>query len=409
MSILAGMRVVEGSAFVAVPLAGMTLAQMGAEVIRFDRIGGGLDAQRWPVAPNKRSLFWSGLNKGKKSFAVDMKSTEGRELISQIITADGVDAGLFLTNLPVNGWTDYATLKILRDDLIMVTLLGDRHGRPQVDYTVNPSVGIPYMTGSPEMSDPVAHALPAWDVIAGNICVSTLLAAERNRLRGFGGQHVVLTLKDVAAATVGHLGMIADVTLNQSDRQKYGNSLYGAYGQDFVCADGRRVIVIGLTLRQWQGLISVTGLQKSITELEKSISVSLDHESNRWRYREEITALLKPWFAVRKVEDFETEFNAKGLTWSEFKTLKEAMAEDSDLSVENPLFENVLHPDIGEYLTPRFPATFSRSSSVEPTAAPELGAHTEEILSDIVGLSDRTIGALLDRGIVASSKYTKSL
>ncbi|MGR3493504.1 MAG: CoA transferase, partial [Shimia sp.] len=108
--ILNGLRVVEGSAFVAVPLAGMTLAQMGAEVIRFDRIEGGLDAGRWPVTPSGRSLFWAGLNKGKKSVAVDMRTPEGREVISRIITAPGDDAGLFLTNLRVRGWMDYETL-----------------------------------------------------------------------------------------------------------------------------------------------------------------------------------------------------------------------------------------------------------------------------------------------------------
>ena len=58
--LLKGMRIVEGSAFVAVPLAGMTLAQMGAEVIRFDRIGGGLDAGRLPLAPSGQSLFGRG-------------------------------------------------------------------------------------------------------------------------------------------------------------------------------------------------------------------------------------------------------------------------------------------------------------------------------------------------------------
>ena len=63
---LQGMRVVEGSAFVAVPLAGMTLAQMGADVIRFDRLQGGLDARRWPVTDEGASLFWAGMNKGKR-------------------------------------------------------------------------------------------------------------------------------------------------------------------------------------------------------------------------------------------------------------------------------------------------------------------------------------------------------
>ena len=85
--ILTGMRVVEGSTFVAVPLAGMTLAQMGVEVIRFDRIEGGLDANRWPVAPSGASHFGAGLNKGKKSVAVNMKAPEGRDLITCIITA----------------------------------------------------------------------------------------------------------------------------------------------------------------------------------------------------------------------------------------------------------------------------------------------------------------------------------
>ena len=97
-TILQGMRVVEGSAFVAVPFAGMTLAQMGADVIRFDRIGGGLDAKRWPVAPNGNSYFWAGMNKGKRSVALDVKTPQGREIAQEIICAPGEDAGLFITN-----------------------------------------------------------------------------------------------------------------------------------------------------------------------------------------------------------------------------------------------------------------------------------------------------------------------
>jgi 2-methylfumaryl-CoA isomerase len=69
--ILKGFRVVEGSAFVAMPLGGMTLAQLGADVIRFDPIGGGLDYTRWPVTlDGKQSLFWAGFNKGKRSRSI---------------------------------------------------------------------------------------------------------------------------------------------------------------------------------------------------------------------------------------------------------------------------------------------------------------------------------------------------
>lgn len=138
-TVLSGMRVVEGSAFVAVPLAGMTLAQMGADVIRFDRIEGGLDAKRWPVAESGQSHFWAGMNKGKRSIAVNMRSPEGKELITRVITAPGEDAGLFISNLRVRGWMDHETLSQHRNDLIMVTLMGDRLGRPAVDYLSKPN------------------------------------------------------------------------------------------------------------------------------------------------------------------------------------------------------------------------------------------------------------------------------
>ena len=403
--VLKGMRVVEGSAFVAVPLAGMTLAQMGADVIRFDRIGGGLDAGRWPLAPSGQSLFWAGMNKGKRSIAVDMKSPEGRELITRIITAPGDDAGMFLTNLRVRGWMDHETLRQYREDLIMVTLTGDRHGRPQVDYTVNPALGIPDITGPVGEDAPVANALPAWDLIAGNLVVSSLLAAERHRLRSGRGQSVELSLKDVAAATLGHLGMIADATVNQTERGKSGNALYGAYGKDFLCRDGHRVMVIGLTLRQWAALVEVTGTREAMARLATRHGVDLRDEGVRWRLRDEISDILRPWFAARDAEEIEQRLAAAGATWSRFRTVKQAVAEDADLSSANPMFETLHHPGLGTFAVPGCPASYSENGRKPAARPPVLGAHTEEILGDVVGMTDGEIAGLFDRGVVQSPAY----
>ena len=406
--VLKGMRVVEGSAFVAVPLAGMTLAQMGADVIRFDRIGGGLDARRWPVAPSGQSLFWAGMNKGKRSIAVDMKSPEGRELITRVITAPGDDAGLFLTNLRVRGWMDHATLSQHRKDLIMVTLMGDRHGNPQVDYTVNPALGIPEMTGPEGHKDPVANALPAWDLIAGNMVVSALLAAERHRLRTGEGQDVELSLKDVAAATLGNLGMLGDAVVNDAARGKAGNALYGAYGQDFLCADGKRIMVIGLTERQWSGLVKVTETKDAMTELAANTGVDLRDEGVRWKLRHHITAVLKPWFAGRTSTQVAAAFEGAGVTWSKFRSVKEAIVEDPDLSPDNPMFENLHQPGIGTFPVPSAPTTFSAHPRKPAAKASALGAHTEEILGDVVGMDDAEIARLFDTGVVQSPHYAVS-
>ena len=402
--ILSGMRVVEGSAFVAIPLAGMTLAQMGADVIRFDRLEGGLDAGRWPVTRDGKSLFWAGMNKGKRSVAVDLSSPRGRELVTQIITAPGEDAGLFMTNLAVRGWLDHQTLAKHRPDLITVSLRGDRRGRPAVDYTVNPAVGFPDVTGPEGASRPTQSVLPAWDCIAGNMAVSALLSAERYRMRTGRGQEVAFTLKDVAAAMLGHLGIIGDVVVNGSERPKAGNALYGGYGQDFLCADGRRVMVVGLTLRQWENLIKATGIGARITALESVLGHSLAEEGVRFRARAAITTLLAPFFAARRIEDFAAHFDASGVTWSEFRSFSRAVREDPDLSSDNPIFADLYQPGLGRFPVPGLPMDYSELDRQTPVAAPVLGEHTEEVLAEVAGLPDGEIARLFDAGVVTGPR-----
>jgi len=401
MGVLNGLRVVEGSAFVAVPLAGMTLAQMGADVIRFDRLQGGLDAHRWPVTSEGKSLFWAGLNKGKRSIAVDMSRPEGQEIVTALITAPGPDAGCFLTNLRIRGWMDYPALSQRRPDLIMVALAGTRQYGPAVDYTVNPAVGFPHGTGPEGSEEPIAHVLPAWDCISGQMVAMGLLAAERHRLKTGEGQLVEIALKDVAAAMLGNLGIVGEVAVNNFDRPKYGNSLYGAYGQDFVCADGRRVMVIGLTDRQWRGLVKITDTGEAMAALGERLGLDLREEGNRFRARDEITAIFAPWFAARRVADFAESFDAAGLTWSEFRSFAEAVREDPDLSPENPLFSMLEQPGIGTFPVPGSPFDFSALEREAPRPAPILGEHTEAILADVLGLGQRQIGELYDAKVVA--------
>ena len=146
-NILEGLTIIEGSAFIAAPSGGMTVAQLGADVIRFDQIGGGIDYRRWPVDSKGNSLYWHSLNKGKRSIAVDLKSDEGRELIVDLITVAGENRGIFVSNFPARGWLADKKLRDRREDLIYVSLAGDRHGSSALDYTVNSKVGIPFLNG----------------------------------------------------------------------------------------------------------------------------------------------------------------------------------------------------------------------------------------------------------------------
>jgi len=403
VKILEGLRIVEGSAFVAAPLAGMTLAQMGADVIRFDRIRGGLDYERWPVTDKGRSLFWAGLNKGKRSLAVDMATPRGQEVVTRLICAPGEQAGIFLTNLRVRGWMDYDSLRKHREDLIMMSIMGDRSGGPQVDYTVNPAVGFPNATGPEGSTEPTGHLLPAWDCITGQQAALGILAAERHRRLTGRGQLVELALKDMALAMLGNLGIIGEVTINGHDRPKMGNSLYGAYAQDFVCKGVGRVIVVALTVRQWDNLKAATHTQAAFDELATKLGANLSLEGERFKHRHAITAVLKPFFDNRRIEDFAQSFDSRGVTWSRYRSFKEAVEQDPDISTDNPMFSMLEHPGIGSYLTPGNPIAFSDAERVAPTRGPSLGEHTDELLAEI-GFSNTEVAALHDDKIVAGPR-----
>lgn len=222
------------------------------------------------------------------------------------------------------------------------------------------------------------------------------------------GQEVELSLKDVAAAAMGHLGLIGDAVVNEEPRAKSSNALYGAYAQDFICADNERVMVIGLTGRQRSGLVKVTDCVNALAVLEARTGLSLREEANRWQLRHEITAILKPWFAARALSEIGPLFDAMKLTWSTFRTIKEAVAQDPDLSAENPMFEMLDQPGLGRFPVPGAPMTFSSGPRTRPQCAPALGQHTEEVLGDVVGMTDSEMGPLFDKGIVQSPGFSRS-
>jgi len=403
--ILEGLRVVESSAFVACPLGGMTLAQLGADVIRFDPIRGGIDARRWPITKDGKSLYWVGLNKGKRSLAIDASRPEGQELLGELIAAPGAGKGILSTNLRADkGWMSYGELKKRRKDLIMVNLLGSSDGTSSVDYTVNCAAGFPFVTGNHHAEGPprpVNHVLPAWDALAGVNLALAILAAERHRRLTGEGQLVKLALSDIAFAMTGHLGFIQEAEINQEDRKGYGNYLYGAYGSAFETSDGRWLYIVVVTGYMWKELLRVTDLGDAIGAIETKLGLDFKREGDRFLASEEISEPIRAWCAQRTLEEIGATFKGTGVCWGPYRTFRQMLAEDPRVSTANPMFSELEQPGIGRYLVPGSPIDFGAFTREPPRRAPLLGEHTDEILSRDLGLSDSEIGRLRATGIVA--------
>jgi 2-methylfumaryl-CoA isomerase len=403
--LLSGLRVVEGASFIAAPSCCLHMLQMGAEVIRFDPIGGGPDHGRWPKAPGGASLYWEGLNKGKKSIALDLGRPAGRELAQRLAAAPGDSGGLFVTNYPVDGFLAHDKLAALRRDLISLRVMGWADGRPAVDYTVNAAIGIPMMTGPESLGEaPINHVLPAWDLLTGAYAAFALLAAERRRRETGAGQEIRLPLADVALMSLGHIGQIAEVVVGGSDRPRMGNDLFGAFGRDFPIADGR-LMVVGLTRRQWTGLIEALDLKAQVAAIEAELGVSFAaDEGVRFVWRDRLNPLFGAAMASRTEADLGPVFDQLGVCWGPYRTVQSALDDPRVMPPGSPLFSDVAHPSGHSYPTPGPAIDFRGMGRATPPRAPRLGEHTDEVLAEVLGMASGEIGRLHDVGLVAGAK-----
>jgi 2-methylfumaryl-CoA isomerase len=390
---LAGVRIIEISSFVAVPLAGMTLAQLGAEVIRVDPIGGAADYHRWPLTDDGESIYWAGLNKGKRSVAADMRSPDGQDLVQRLIAGSGV----LITNVAGQQWYSYDVLVRLRPDLIHVEVSGRADGGTGVDYTVNAAIGFPMVTGPAELATPVNHVLPAWDVTCGIYTALAVTTALRHRDATGQGQQISIPLENVALATTGNLGFFTEVMINGTARQRIGNSVYGQYGQDFTSCDGASFMIVALTGRHFRDLSELTGTTKAVAALAEMLGADLTDEGQRYMHRDALFGLFNEWFAQHTAQEIAEALSASSVLWDRYRSFDEAAR--GDRVTDNPMFTPLDQPRIGEYLAPGLPMSID---GVYPAAevAPALGDDTAAVLGEWLGLTPDEIARLEDAGTV---------
>ena len=407
-NLLAGLRVIEVSSFVASPTAGLYLAQMGAEVIRVDHVVGGLDYDRAMLTDGGRSLSWENLNRAKKSVALDLQSKAGRALLIELVQQTGV----LITNLPAESFLSHAAIAEACPELVSVRIMGWHDGRQAMDFTVNAASGYPLMTGpadwDPASAPPINQVLPAWDFITGAYCAFALLAGLRHRDATGQGTELRVPLGDVAIGTAANAGAMAEMLYRGGDRERLGNAIWGALGRDFVSCDGKRFMVAALTAKQWNALIAALGVSDQIAALEASSGLSFaTSDANRFDQRNAIFAIMQHAAGQRDYTDLAQQLTAAGATFERYRTMYE-MAQDPVLVADNPLFgPSPANPSGFVYPAARSFANVPGQPRGDPRPAPYLGEHSAEVLGAVLGLDAVTIDKLIGTGLVATSDKDK--
>ncbi|MEQ9491420.1 MAG: CoA transferase [Alphaproteobacteria bacterium] len=387
--ILKGMRVVELSAFIAAPLAGLTLSQLGADVIRVDPPGGGIDYNRWPLSDEGASLYWTGLNKGKRSVALNLKEEDQREVFRRILKSSGDEGGILLTNLTGPDWLTYDALKQVRPDLIMVSLTGHHDGAAAVDYTVNSAVGVPFATGHATPDHPVNNMIPTWDAVAGLTLATAILAADRHRQKTGEGREIRLALSDVAYSLVSTLGLMTEAEVLERDRPALGNHVYGTFGHNLPTKDGRQVMVAAFTGRQWRSLVEVSDTAKAMAEIEAASSLDLSQEGDRYAARDDILVVLSAWSNTKTLREIKGLFDEARVLWGPYQTFRQMVQEDPRASLANPMFQEIDQPGVGRYRTTGSPLTIVGEGRKPVRPASTVGGDTASVLDDLSIRTDK--------------------
>ena len=186
-----------------------------------------------------------------------------------------------------------------------------------------------------------------------------------------------------------------------------GNDLFGAFGRDFTTKDNRRIMIAAITSKQWNSLVAALAIKDQVQQLERVTGASFDtDEGCRFKHRKELFHIVGQRVGNCRFADIATIFDRYSVCWGPYYSLRDALLTDPRFSSVNPLLTDVQHPSGYRYLTPGAAVSFSAFERSRAASAPRLGEHTDEVLSNLLDLSNSQISRLHDLGIVGSASMS---
>jgi crotonobetainyl-CoA:carnitine CoA-transferase CaiB-like acyl-CoA transferase len=382
--LLDGVKIIGFEQVVGVPAATAVLADWGADVIKIEPKWG--DWQRSLVSFNRGPLLlhldkgdielhFEFLNRSKRSVVINLRAERGIQVLHKLLE----NADIFVTNYSMDVLTkyglDYASLKEKYPGLIHFVLTGYGSRGPKAndrgyDYVAAWSYGglMDLVSSGPENPPPISRP-GMMDIVASAHITSGLLAALYYKQKTGKGQGLELSLYHTAAWT---LGLDVQTALYghpqpKWDRKRAPNPMYTSYR----CKD-RWCMMCHPTQEYWAPFCKAIGKPEWINDPRFATMES------REQHAEELVARLDKVMASRTWAEWEKDFRANDLIVSGNQTIIEILKDEQ--AIENNFYTDIEHPAAGTARLLNSPVQFSETPARIRWAAPQLGAHTEEVL-----------------------------
>jgi crotonobetainyl-CoA:carnitine CoA-transferase CaiB-like acyl-CoA transferase len=396
MGPLAGLKVIDLTHVMAGPTCTLMLADMGADVIKVEKIPDGDDTRRAvpPTIDGEAAAFLM-MNRNKRGIALDLKTAGGRRVLARLLEDADVVVENYRPGTMARLGFDYEALRKDNPGLIYCALSGfGRTGpyghRGGFDLVAQAMSGIMSITGEAPGRPPVKCGAPLADITCGILAAMGILAAYAHRLKTGRGQMVDTSLFEAGIVQTYWQSAIALATGVAPGPMGSAHPLNAPY-QAFETADGW-IVIGGSNQKNW--LMALQALGAEALAADPRFAANAD----RMAHLNELEEALAPYFKARTSADLLARFEAAGVpagpVYDVLQMHADAQVQARDMVVE------VEHATLGPVRTLGLPVKFSDTPGKVRTGAPVYGQHTREVLR-AHGFADAEIEALLAEGAIA--------
>lgn len=392
---LAGLRVVELAHVMAGPVGGLMLADMGAQVIKIEKLPGGDDTRRTtPPAINGESASFMILNRNKRGVAVDLKAEEGKEFVKRLIGQADVVIENYRPGTMEKMGLGYDVLQALNPGLVYCKitgfgLTGPYAQRAGYDLISQGMSALMSLTGEGPGRPPVKVGVPVGDVTAGILAATGVLAAYIERLRSGRGQYIDTSLMEASLVHTYWPAAMALATGHSPGPMGSAHPVAAPY-QAFPTQDGW-LNIGAISKATWVGVSEVLELPGLLTDER------FKDNAGRMEHLDALVKLISDVLQTRPTEHWVQAFERAGVPAGPVKNIRQAL-DDPQTRVRDMVIK-VDHPVAGEIDALGLPIKFSGGNGVTRRGAPLYGQHTREVMAEL-GYTDTEIMQLIQAGVV---------
>ena len=402
---LHSVRVLDLTRILAGPTSTQILADLGAEVIKVERPGAGDDTRSWgpPYASGpdgaREAAYFLGVNRGKKSLSVDLKSEAGQRIVRQLALRSDVIVENFKTGDLARYGLDHATLSKTNPGLIYCSITGFGQTGPRApqagyDLLVQGMAGLMSITGQPEMAEggePMKVGVAVVDVLTGLYATISILAALQERAVSWVGRQIDLSLFDVCAASLAN--QASNWLAGGVVPQRMGNAHPSiAPYQTFSAADGYIILAVG---NDGQFVKLCNAIGRSDLRDDPRFATNPNRVANRAALIDSLNAEFSGadrahWIAL---------LEPIGVPCGPINNVNEVFEDPQALA--RGLAVTLPHAALGQVKTVASPIRLDGVSVTAESGPPILGEHSDEVLRGVLGMSSEQVAALIAEGVVA--------